>query len=122
MAISLFLMQHALRPLQALVNFFAPPVNAGAIKKGAVRAYPAYPKHLFDPKNKGFYAAVHAQENPTAATAPVHGLPVQHALQHIVRLRRSAESHTGLAGRMVISGRMRDVCATLDRLSAMEQF
>jgi hypothetical protein len=37
----------------------------------------------------------------------------------VVRVHESGQSETG-AGRMVISGRMADVCAELDRLVAME--
>ncbi|WP_137895532.1 hypothetical protein [Ramlibacter sp. 2FC] len=64
----------------------------------------------------------------TALLRPPHashaGAPAQPAARHAVPLRvvRVAEAgyRPGCAGRMVISGRMADVCAELDRLAARE--
>ncbi len=59
----------------------------------------------------------------TLAQDTAHSGPTASPLQppsHSVRLRRTLETsdNAQLAGRMVISGRMRDVCDELNRLSA----
>lgn len=38
----------------------------------------------------------------------------------VVRINRFVEGQQGQAGRMVIAGRMADVCAALDQLAAQE--
>ena len=52
-----------------------------------------------------------------AATTPPRAQPAGRA--RVVRVVRVAEASPG-AGRMVISGRLADVCAELDRLAALE--
>lgn len=51
------------------------------------------------------------------AAAPARVQPLHRA--RVVRVVRVAEASPG-AGRMVISGRLADVCAELDRLAALE--
>ena len=63
----------------------------------------------------------------TAAAAPVRvAYPVQASVQaapakplRVVRVLEPSASRT-VAGRMMISGRLADVCAELDRLAALE--
>jgi hypothetical protein len=53
-----------------------------------------------------------------AIRAPLANLPPQRALR-VVRIAEHGDT-SNAAGRMVISGRMADVCAELDRLVALE--
>ena len=66
--------------------------------------------------------APHTEASPAAPTRvlparPVHGQPLK-PLRVVRVLEPSAPRST--AGRMVISGRLADVCAELDRLAALE--
>jgi hypothetical protein len=40
----------------------------------------------------------------------------------VVRINRFVDSQRGQAGRMVITGRMADVCAALDQMVALEAY
>lgn len=94
MAIALFPFEQLTAPLQALAGWFAakPPRNAA-----------------------------HAAASPTVRSVRLPSqppLPVR-PLVRVVRVVESAPPSKG-AGRMVISGRMADVCAELDRMAAVE--
>ncbi len=59
---------------------------------------------------------------PTACPSPSHGKtqpPQRQPSLRVVHVHESGHNATG-SSRMVISGRMADVCAELDRLVAME--
>jgi hypothetical protein len=92
MATATFFTLHLFAPLQAFVNWLAGG-PAPATATPAVRV--AYPK----------------------APAPVQAVPLK-PLRVVRVLEPSAPR--AIAGRMVISGRMADVCAELDRLAALE--
>jgi hypothetical protein len=70
------------------------------------------------------FAAAPPQSVPTAARAgcaTIHGVAPAPAAPRPLRVVRVLESaSTRSAGRMVISGRMADVCAELERLAALE--
>ncbi len=76
-----------LLPLQGVVNFFSPPVPAMSSFSGS---------------------AIGSQ--PRLAKAPTLPRNARATAAQILRSRRAQD------GRIVISGRMRDVCAELDRL------
>ncbi len=83
-----------LLPLQSMVNFFSPPVPSRA---AALTAQPSAP-----------VTSVPAG-TPVLSKELLGPLPQAQAAQ-VLRSRRAQD------GRIVISGRMRDVCAELDRL------
>ncbi len=87
-----------LLPLQSMVNFFSPPVpsRASASTDAALqRQLPAQPSQAIG--------------TPLVGPALLGQSPKPQAPQ-VLRSRRAQD------GRIVISGRMRDVCAELDRL------
>lgn len=63
-------------------------------------------------------ANLHQINVHTVNRAPLVKMPPQRALR-VVRIAEHGET-ANAAGRMVISGRMADVCAELDRLVALE--
>jgi hypothetical protein len=95
MAIATFFsVPHFLAPLQAFVHWLAGGAPATAATAAPVRvAYPAP-----------------ATVMPAAPAKPLR----------VVRVLEPSASRT-VAGRMVISGRLADVCAELDRLAALER-
>ena len=84
--------QQLMLPLQSVVNFFSPPAPATSFARSSV-AISASPQTIR-------HSAVGRSVNTAAS---------QSAAQ-ILRSRRAQD------GRIVISGRMRDVCEELDRL------
>lgn len=56
--------------------------------------------------------------SPAASAKPQPGQSNVFALRPPVRITRIKDGSPQLAGRMVISGRMADVCAELDRMAA----
>jgi hypothetical protein len=83
-----------LLPLQSMVNFFSPPVPSRA-SAALPSPAPAQPKPVVG--------------TPLVGPALMGPQPKAQAPQ-VLRSRRAQD------GRIVISGRMRDVCAELDRL------
>jgi hypothetical protein len=84
--------QQLMLPLQSVVNFFSPPVPSSSFaRSGAVAS--ASPQPI---RHSLVGRSVNASAGQSAA--------------QILRSRRAQD------GRIVISGRMRDVCAELDRL------
>jgi hypothetical protein len=90
LGITLLTFSGLLAPLQSLVAWFA----------GAPRA-----RHI-------------SQARPMAVHAPASRSCVRRPLR-VVRVLDACQAPSG-AGRMVISGRMADVCAELDRLAELE--
>jgi hypothetical protein len=88
--------QQLMLPLQSVVNFFSPPAPTPSFTRASVpvSASPQPIRHSMVGRS---------------ANAPVNLSANQSAAQ-ILRSRRAQD------GRIVISGRMRDVCAELDRL------
>ena len=79
---------------------------------------------LYNGIQKFMSAAAHLEQQPTQGVHP-RAIPAQEsrlAKQLALRVLRVAEhgEAPNCAGRMVISGRMADVCAELDRLVALE--
>jgi hypothetical protein len=68
-----------------------------------------------------FAPAARARTSPLQSPAAVHVTP-RACARRPLRVVRVVEARQGAcgAGRMVISGRMADVCAELDRLAALE--
>jgi hypothetical protein len=93
MGIAMFTFGSLLAPLQGLLGLFVGPAPAPAIKPVAAHAHP-------------MRAA--GQKHP------------QRRAHRPLRVLRVADGSPAGAGRMVISGRMADVCAELDRLAALE--
>ena len=93
MATATFLSLHLLAPLQAFVTWLA---------GGAPEPVQATPVRVAYPRPA-------APVQPVAAVKPLR----------VVRVLEPSASRA-VAGRMVISGRLADVCAELDRLAALE--
>ena len=95
MGITLFSFGGLLAPLQSLIGWFAGGLRSaqGSAQGGA-----------------------HTRAATAHATAPRSC--VRRPLR-VVRVLEACPAHSG-AGRMVISGRMADVCAELDRLAELE--
>lgn len=95
MAIALSTFQNLLVPLQAVAAWLLSPTQP---RQAAHRAVPC---------------AVRSVRQPSRQRQPVR--PIVRVVRVVEGCQRPAE-----AGRMVISGRMADVCAELDRLAALE--
>jgi hypothetical protein len=92
MGITLFSFGGLLAPLQSLVGWFAGGLRGTHDSSAHTRA-----------------AAAHATAPRSCVRRPLR----------VVRVLDACPAHSG-AGRMVISGRMADVCAELDRLAELE--
>jgi hypothetical protein len=101
-----------LLPLQSLVDFFSPPVQASASSSKLIGMQPRLAKAPALPKTARSPNRVSIQ--PAGIRLVGQGLmgqmPDHSGAAQILRSRRAQD------GRIVISGRMRDVCAELDRL------
>ena len=95
MAIALFTFQDLLAPLQAFGTWLWSPL-------APTRRAPA-----------GMPCAVRSVRRPSQPPRPVR------PIVRVVRVVEGTQAPTA-AGRMVITGRMADVCAELDRLAALE--
>jgi hypothetical protein len=101
MGITIFSLQGLLAPLQRLVNWLARTSAAHTV----VRPFPIKP------------GTSRSSSSWTTLPGSCHKKP-----RRPLRVVRVAEAGPApvVAGRMVISGRMADVCAELDRLAALE--
>ena len=125
MAIALPLLAHVFEPVQAMVQWLsggAPARHAGPAHSGrpvapagSERHRPPRPAAL--PRERSASAACPALAQ-RAWGGPTRSGPLQRPLR-VVRVI-DHRSDREVAGRMVISGRMADVCAELDRLAALE--
>lgn len=98
--------QHVFTPLHQLVDWLLPTSQPQAARNAAVRAAPAV--HLVRPGA--------ARPQGVSAAKPCARRPLR-----VVRVLDPGKPRSSHAGpRMVISGRMADVCAELDRLAAAE--
>ena len=99
-----------LLPLQGVVDFFSPPASASASFSGTViGAQPRLAKAPALP-SKARPASAQAKIQPAGIRMVSKDLMGSMTASQILRSRRAQD------GRIVISGRMRDVCAELDRL------
>jgi hypothetical protein len=107
MGIALFTASGLLAPLQSLVHWFMPP---------AIRTAAAVPagRHV-----RATDSAAATGIRPARSCAPRQALAARTRPLRVVRVIESNRLPAS-AGRMVISGRMADVCAELDRLAAAE--
>jgi hypothetical protein len=98
-----------LLPLQGVVDFFSPPVPAASNARQILGAQPRLAKAPALPSKP---RAAHSQQKIQAAGIRMvsNHLMGSMTASQILRSRRAQD------GRIVISGRMRDVCAELDRL------
>ncbi len=98
-----------LLPLQGVVNFFSPPVPAASFSAQVIGAQPRLAKAPALPSNQ---RPASAQQTIQPAGIRMVGKDLMGSMtaSQILRSRRAQD------GRIVISGRMRDVCAELDRL------
>lgn len=111
------LLSQMLLPLQGVVDFFSPPVPAqSSFKSAAISAQPRLAKAPAMPSGSRKMPA-QSKIQPAGIRLVGQGLmgqindPTrQLTAEQILRSRRAQD------GRIVISGRMRDVCAELDRL------
>lgn len=101
MGIAFFTLGSMLAPLQHLMGWFQPPGRELAARRSAAASIPC----TLDP----------AQANRINTPARA----CQRRPLRVVRILEASQPRTG-AGRMVISGRMADVCAELDRLAELE--
>jgi hypothetical protein len=113
MASSQNLFGQLLLPLQGVVDFFSPPVPASAaFHSSAIGAQPRLAKAPALPQTAR--PASRTSLQPAGIRLVSQGMMGQMAsgmsAEQILRSRRAQD------GRIVISGRMRDVCAELDRL------
>ncbi len=129
---SAYLFSQLLLPLQGVVDFFSPPVVsripvAASFSSNMLRAQPRLAKAPALPSGAKRASAISSQTKIQPAGIRLnresgirlvgHGLMGQMnqtesrmTAEQILRSRRAQD------GRIVISGRMRDVCAELDRL------
>lgn len=118
-------------PLHALARWLQPAIHGGYDHGATVRpartckvpvpahAAPACPAAARMPRDEAMQTAAGArglQHGTTPGTDAAHG---HTQAPHVVRVLRTAASGAD-AGRLVISGRMADVCAELDRMAARE--
>ena len=103
------LLGQLLLPLQSVVDFFSPPVPAASFSSHVIGAQPCLAKAPVWPSKSRTSSA--QQKIQTAGIRMVSkDLMGSMTAAQILRSRRAQD------GRIVISGRMRDVCAELDRL------
>ncbi|MBS7806778.1 hypothetical protein [Variovorax sp. PCZ-1] len=103
-----------LLPLQGVVDFFSPPVPSPSFSSAVIGAQPRLAKSPAFPsiarpasqQQKIQAAGIRMVGKDLMGTMATGGLTAA----QILRSRRAQD------GRIVISGRMRDVCAELDRL------
>ncbi len=91
-------------PLQGLLRWL-----------GATSA-PSMPRQAISVRPQNAPKLVAACTIPTRVSAPIHA---HRKPLRVVRVMEAGQTRTSV-GRMVISGRMADVCAELDRLAASE--
>jgi hypothetical protein len=112
-----------LAPVQALVSLFLPAQGmAGASRFSAPAGTQVTSRQLALPFASNDYAAPRSPSTH-AAGAPVAQCPARvKAPRSRLRVVREFDSNVSpaCAGRMVISGRMADVCAELERMSQRE--
>ena len=104
MGITIFSLQGLLAPLQSLVNWLT----------RAPTPHPASPVRRPSPVKPGT-----SRSSSSWTTLPGSRHKKPRPPLRVVRVAESGPT-PAIAGRMVISGRMADVCAELDRLAALE--
>lgn len=110
-------------PLQGLLSLFVPQQGAAANSASSA------PQHA--PRYSPPHARIHARSidssrwlrgNTQVALKQVYNLGQQHCASRLTVVRQFEPGVSpACAGRMVISGRMADVCAELDRMAEPER-
>ena len=108
MGIALLAIADLWMPLQTLANRLLPARRPRRRDNGSASAGLRYVA-----VRPACTARAHGAATPKAATAPVRPL-------RVIRVVDGPRGEKCSANRMVISGRMADVCAELDRLAALE--
>ncbi len=104
------ILSQLLLPLRGVVDFFSPPAPAMASFSAAVIG--AQPRLAKAP-------ALPSKTRPAGAQAKIQSAGIRMVSQDLMGSMTAAQilrSRRAQDGRIVISGRMRDVCAELDRL------
>ena len=116
MGIALFALSNLFAPLQTAASRFAPAQTRTPVLAGRPAA-----AALDDPSRRTSPRTLAANEPGTAdaALGRSKGAPRRAPALRVVR-NIEAGIPVGSSGRMVISGRMADVCAELDRLANLE--
>jgi hypothetical protein len=103
------LFSQLLLPLQGVVDFFSPPAPAASFSGSVIGAQPRLAKAPALPSSPR-PASAQPKMQPAGMRMVSSDLMGNMTAAQILRSRRAQD------GRIVISGRMRDVCAELDRL------
>lgn len=113
--------------LRAVVDFFAPPSAAELLTRHqGANGHPAWPQSAITPTP---LATTEQPLSPACEATPPHVTPTENTMKKIAVNDRPTVTmakktlRTGLSlqhGRVIISGRMADVCAELERLAAIE--
>ncbi len=130
MGIAMYTLTSLFAPLQGLLGWFMPAAPARHTTRPAPRLHVGRPwqgHHAGDaktPPSEPVVSVSPSRPRPRAAS-PSTGLRApgtRHCATRPLRVLRVVEPghQPASAGRMVISGRMADVCAELDRLVALE--
>ncbi len=112
MGIAMFTVSSLFAPLQGFIGWFMPASPQAHDKHAQAKPAQASPRANANTKTQiqhGSTERMRASGRPSCAHRPLRVLRVVEA-NHV----------PASAGRMVISGRMADVCAELDRLAALE--
>ena len=116
MGIALFAFSSLFAPLQAATSRFA-PTQTHTPRSAARHApvAPIEPSQHASPRNVSVHIAATKARAPARPDGPLRRPPTLRVIRNI-----EAGVPVGHSGRMVISGRMADVCAELDRLATLE--
>ena len=109
-------------PLQGLMSLFVPQQAAAANAASCTRhTSPDYCRHQATSRTRSLDSSRWLRGN-TQLALKQFGQPGQQRLASRLKVVRQFEPGVGpaYAGRMVISGRMADVCAELDRMAERE--
>lgn len=109
MGIALLTMSAVYAPLQSLLGWFVAPGGKAHVQRAPRRAVGSRPAWVQAPQHCG-------AQYPVAQPVPARALPRPLRVLRVLDPNQT----TGGTGRLVISGRMIDVCAELDRLASSE--
>lgn len=105
MSIALFAISDLISPLAGLARWLLPNTQKSPLLARTFSPPSAVPQEALSPK-----------ASSSEASSPKQQQGMQSRLLRVERVLESGQS-PGQVGRMVISGRMADVCAELDRLA-----
>ena len=120
MGIALLTFVDLLAPLQSLACRWMPKKDAGPTDRSAGLRYVAVrPACTARNASGNANAGTHESDAPTAAAAAGRAAPRPLRVVRTVDAHQSGQS-LRRTGRVILSGRLVDVCAELDRLAALE--